>query len=279
MAKLPSLREPLFIAGFDGWGNALNVSHAMVTYMIRKLNAEYFARVNSELFFRYDQSRPYVNIEGGILKSISPPDGSFYAASAASCGRDIVLFKSNEPQLRWTHFVGELLSICQQLGVKTVIALGSMFDNVLHSDRILSAVASNEDLLSDLLQEKVIPIDYKGPSAIHSTILSEAQKRGFKCLSLWCHCPYYLEGTTHFGLLAHLGALLASLGGFELDTEELQAGWKNLSRQIQELMAKNPDLETMVNDIRRAKARGSWAGMKESAKKSKKIINLSDFFK
>jgi hypothetical protein len=32
----PDLREPLFIAGFDGWGNALDISIGMVDYLVRK---------------------------------------------------------------------------------------------------------------------------------------------------------------------------------------------------------------------------------------------------
>jgi len=49
--KLPELKEPLLIAGFDGWGNALDVSRAMAAYMIRKLNAGHFASINPDLFY------------------------------------------------------------------------------------------------------------------------------------------------------------------------------------------------------------------------------------
>jgi len=277
--KLPELKEPLLIAGFDGWGNALDVSRAMVAYMIRKLKAGHFASINPDLFYHYDKNRPSVNIEDGTLKGISAPGGGFYYARTGSQGKDLVILKAIEPNLRWINFAEELLSLCEKLNVKTIITLGSMYDNVLHSDRIISGIASNQDLFSRLRQKNVIPINYRGPSAIHSTLHSESTKRDFECISLWCHCPYYLEGTTHFGILASLGSLLSSIGDFELDVEEIEASWKDLNRQIQGIIEKNPAFQDMINNLRKAKVRGSWASMKESIKKGDKVIPLEDFLR
>ena len=277
--KLPHLDSPLLIAGFEGWGNALGISKGMVTYLIRKLKAERFAKINPDLFYRYDESRPLVNIEGGVLKSVKSPGGSFYAVHNDPNESDLIILRANEPNLRWVRFADELFSLCVKLDVKTFISLGSMYDNVLHSDRIISGVASSKGLVSELKEKDVIPINYRGPSAIHSTLHSEGRKKGLQCISLWCHCPYYLEGTTHFGLISHLGSLLSFLGGFDLDIEEIEASWRELSRQIQELVDKNPELETMINELRRAKVKGSWESMKESVRKGEKVIHMADFLK
>ena len=275
--ELPVLHKPLLIAGFEGWGNALNVSDGMVTFLIRKLDAKPFARLNPDRFYRYDKSRPFVDIKDGMVRGITPPGGAFYATEALSSGRDTIILKSDEPHLRWRQFVDNLFSLCHDLGVKSVVTLGSMYDNVLHSDRILSGFASNETLLSRMMEKHILPINYQGPSAIHSTIHMEAQKRGLESLSLWCHCPYYLEGAVHFGLLAHLGTALSFLGGFELDTQELETEWKKLNRQIQDLIEGNPDLQAMISEIRKAKFRASWTDMKGTVKKGEKVINLNDY--
>jgi proteasome assembly chaperone (PAC2) family protein len=44
--ELPQLKKPVLIAGFDGWGNALKISSGMAAYLIRKLNAKQFAKLN-----------------------------------------------------------------------------------------------------------------------------------------------------------------------------------------------------------------------------------------
>lgn len=271
----PELNDPLFIAGFDGWGNALDISSGMVDYLIRKLDSQFFGKFNPDLFYRFDENRPVVSIENGLLKKISPPGGFFYATRPGSMGRDIIILKAAEPSIRWFHFVDAILSLCHRAGVKTIIRLGSMYDNVLHTETIISALASSEKLLARLKEKKIITINYKGPSAIHTTLQDKAQRRGFDCISLWSHCPYYLQGTTHFGILAHLGSLLSSCGGFKLDTEELENAWKGLSKQIQEVIDKNPELQGMINDLRKAKVKVSW----DAAKKHDKVIHLEDFLK
>ena len=274
---LPELNNPILIAGFEGWGNALDISSGMILYLIRKLAAKAFASINPDVFYRYDETRPRVEIEEGILKNLSPPGGSFYAAKTVTQGKDLVLFNANEPNLRWFQFVDELLSLCDKLGVKTIITLGSMYDNVLHSDRIISGISSSQELFFKLESKNVMPIFYRGPSAIHSIIHSEAQKKGFQSVSLWCHCPYYLQGTTHFGLISSLGALLSFLGEFELDVEDLEASWTAIKEKIQGLVDKSPELREIIKELRKAKVRGSWANMRESSRKDDKVINLKDF--
>jgi proteasome assembly chaperone (PAC2) family protein len=275
--ELPDLKNPLLIAGFDGWGNALKISSGMATYLIRTFRGHRFAELDPDVFFRYDEKRPVVLIEDGMFKTLSPPGGAFYAAQTDPAGRDLVILKADEPNLRWHGFVAELFDLCSRLHIETIITLGSMYDHVLHTDRILSAVASNANLSSMLKQKGVNSISYQGPSAIHSSIHSEALKRNIACISLWCHCPYYLQGTTHFGILAHLAKMLAAIGGFELNTQELEASWQKLKVQIENLIENNAELQAMINDLRKAKVRGSAAEMKGTLKSDEKIINIQDF--
>ena len=275
--ELPELKNPLLIAGFDGWGNALKISSGMAAYLIRTFQAKRFAELDPDVFFRYDEKRPVVRIEDGMFKTLSPPGGTFYAAQTAPDGRDLVILKADEPNLRWFGFVEELFNLCSRLHIGTIITLGSMYDHVLHTDRILSAVASDADLSSMLRKKGVNSISYQGPSAIHSSIHSEALKRNIACMSLWCHCPYYLQGTTHFGILAHLGKMLAAIGGFELNIEDLEASWQKLKVQIENLIENNAELQAMINELRKAKVRGSAAEMKGALKSDEKIINIQDF--
>jgi proteasome assembly chaperone (PAC2) family protein len=267
----------LLIICFDGWGNALDVSRAMASYLIRNLKANPFARINPELFYRYDESRPFVKVDKGRLQNISPPGGSFYSFETGPDEKHIAILKASEPSLRWFQFVHEVLALCSKMCIEKIINVGSMYDDVLHSDLIISGLASTEDLLSTMKQKNIVPITYSGPGGIHSTLHSEAQKRGFECLSLWCHCPYYLQGATHFGLLSQLGSLLSSFGGFELDVTELDMSWKDMEKQIKTLIEENPELQAMVNGLRKAKVLGSRINMKDSRTKNGKIIQLKDF--
>jgi predicted ATP-grasp superfamily ATP-dependent carboligase len=152
-----------------------------------------------------------------------------------------------------------------------------MYDNVLHTDRIVSGVASTEDVVSRLMESNINPIDYQGPSAIHTIIHSEGSKRGFECISLWSHCPYYLQGTTHFGLLSHMGGLIAELANFQIDTPDLEANWKKLKEQINRLIDGNSELQSLISSLRKEKLKGTTTSLKGPLSSDKKIINLKDF--
>lgn len=272
---MPALRDPVFIAGFEGWGNALNVSQGLADFLIEKLSAKPFARLNPDFFYRFDENRPIVDIQDGVLKDFTPPGGTFYATEPSSASRGIIIFKALEPSLRWFHFANTVLDVCESTGVKKIFFIGSMYDNVLHTDTVVSAIASREELLDELKSRKITSINYKGPSAIHSTLLMEARRRGMDCVNIWCHCPYYLQGTVHFGLMWYLASLLSSWGEFTLDIQELEATWKEISKQIQGIIEKNPDLQSMINDLRKAKIKGSL----DPTKKHDKVIHLEDFMR
>ncbi len=274
MENLPQLKDPMLIAGFDGWGNALNVSQGTADYLIRKMNAAPFARINADLFYRYDQARPVARIENGILKGLDTPGGAYYTARSV---RDLIVLSAGEPSLRWHQFVDTMMDLCREAGVKTLITLGSMYDHTLHTDRAISAIASSRDFSAELERLNVQAIDYRGPSAIHTLIQHEAQMRGIECASIWCHCPFYLEDTTHFGMMIDLGKLLANLGGFELDVRELESGWKALNKKIDMLIEASPKLQEVIREIRKSKREGARATMKASIEKGDKVINLRDF--
>ena len=275
--ELPQLEKPLLIAGFNGWGNALNISDGMASYLIRHFGARPFAELNPDIFYRYDEQRPRVSIENGLLKNFILPKGSFYSAATDKDQSDVVILNADEPNLGWMHFVDLLFSLCRKLDVNTVITLGSMYDNVLHTDRIVSGVASTSAMLTQLQKLNVNAISYQGPSAIHSIIQSEGTRRGFECISLWSHCPYYLQGTTHFGILSHLGRLIARLGNFHLETATLDKNWKTLKEQINTLIESNDELQNLIASLRKEKAQGSTARLDDTAAGSQKIINLQDF--
>ena len=275
--SIPKLRSPILIAGFDGWGNAMDVSTETVLFFIKECNARVFARLDPDLFYRYDAFRPVVNIEAGTMKHFIPPGGTFYAAPTPPRSNDLLLFRAEEPNLNWNRFAAGLISLCKTLSVSTIVTLGSMYDNVLPSDRIISGVASQPEHSEELNIRGMVPISYQGPSAVHSLIHVEAVKAGISSISLWCHCPYYLQGTTHFGILSNLVRLLSSICLVDVDTAQIDERWEKLDVQIRQLIEDSPEFQKMISDIRKEKVRGSWASLERSGA-DRNVIDIRDFF-
>ncbi len=273
--QTPEVTHPVVIIGFEGWANGGNLAVGMIDYLIKELGATRFAKIDPNNFYRFDDARPIVKVEGGYLKEVLPPEAAFYSAQDKETGVDLVLFKANEPHLRWFSFVEVVLSLCKQLGVKLIISLGGFQDSVVHTDAIISGFASSEQLLERLKQVQVNPAEYEGPGAIHSLIFQQGKGMGIEGISLWGHCPFYLQGT-HLRLLSRMATVLADLGGFHVDTGELEKGWTQLARSIQRFIDGNPELQRAIKEIMKSKKPSE---LRRPERKDGKVIYLDDFFK
>lgn len=277
MKKIPEVSHPVLIIGFEGWANGGNVAVGMIDYFIKKFGATRFAEINPDNFYRFDEVRPTVRVKDGLLNAVIPVEAGFYAAYDEEAGIDLVLFKAHEPHFRWFSFGEAVLSLCEELGVKLIISLGGLQDSVVHTDAVISGFASSPRLLERLKENEVIPAEYEGPGAIHSMIFQQAEGRGIEGISLWGHCPFYLQGT-HLRLLCSMAEILADLVGFQVDTSELEKGWAALARSIQRFIDGNPELQNAIKDIMKSKTKP--AGEPHVPERTDdKVIYLDDFFK
>ena len=272
---MPELSRPVLIVGFEGWANGGNVAVGMIDYLIQESGATRFAKINPNNFYRFDDARPIVKVEGGRLRDVSLREAAFYAAHETQTEVDLILLKAGEPHIRWFSFVEIVLSLCRQLRVDLIISFGGLQDNVVHTDAIISGFASSEHLLQRLKQAQVVPADYEGPGAIHSLILQQAKSMGIEGISLWGHCPFYLQGT-HLRLLSRMAAVLADVANVHVDTSELQKGAMQLARKIQRFIDDNPELQNVIKEIMKSKTASQPPG---PGRKDGKVIYLDDFFK
>ncbi len=278
LEETPSLDNPVLIAGFEGWGNALSVAVRMIAELCKRLDAKPMGHLKADRFYRYDETRPAIHIQDGRAKSIAMPGGKLYFAASGANRPDLILLRADEPALHWRKFSDDLLDLCDRFEVSQLITLGSMVDQVLHTEQIISAAASEEALLSTLKGIKVKPINYEGPGGIHSLIQVEAPLRNIPCVSLWCHCPYYLQDTVHFGYLVKLGQVLSRLIGLTLDFSDLERRWHSLCRRIETLIQDNTKLQAEIERLRQQRPAGSLKGP-ATPRAGGTVIQLNDFIR
>jgi proteasome assembly chaperone (PAC2) family protein len=275
--KMPEVSHPVLIIGFEGWANGGNVAVGMIDYLIKKFRATRFAEIDPDNFYRFDDVRPTVRVKDGLLNAVIPVETGFFAASKEEAGIDLVLFKAHEPHCRWFAFCEAVLSLCQELGVELIISLGGLQDSVVHTDAVISGFASSLDLLERLKENQVIPAEYEGPGAIHSLIFQQAEGMGIEGVSLWGHCPFYIQGT-HLRLLCRMATVLEDLAGFEVDISELEKGWTQLARSIQRFIDGNPELKNAIKEIMKSKTKPAGE-LRAVEGTDDKVIYLDDFFK
>ena len=68
-----------FGSGILGWPDAAQVSTCTLSYLIDKLPAIKLAEIESDDYYDFTKIRPLVNIEGGLVSSMTvPKNGAYY---------------------------------------------------------------------------------------------------------------------------------------------------------------------------------------------------------
>ncbi|MEM2889123.1 MAG: PAC2 family protein [Candidatus Bathyarchaeia archaeon] len=115
--KKPQLKNPLLLEGLPGIGLVANIA---VAYLIRKLNAEFFAEIIAPSF-------PDVSVteKDGSIKT--PFCHLYYHKSDIYCSRDLILLYGNTQALsrRGQYALcGCILDLAENLGCQEIITLG-----------------------------------------------------------------------------------------------------------------------------------------------------------
>ena len=270
--QMPKLHDPVLIAGFGDWSNAGNVALKSIDYLIEKKGALLIAEINPDYFYQFTQNRPVITIKKGRFYGLIIKKISFYFFHNNEGKNDIILLRAQEPDYRWSMFIQILFHLCKQWGVSLIVSLGGMYDDVLHTEAIVSGVYSFGDWKNVLVNKNIPLIDYEGPSGIHALIMEKAETERHPFIGLWGRSPLYLRGT-NFRVVMRIVSLLASLFAFSVDVGELESSLKEFEDQIVGILEDNSELQEYIEKIKKIRSG------KLRKKDTPKIINIKDFMR
>ncbi len=243
-----NLRRPLMIAGFEGWNDGGSAASSSVERMIKAFEADRFARLDPEEFYVFSESRPTVTLLDGTSRRIDWQTNDFFSASLPGAGRDVVLFKGTEPNLRWRGYCANLLSVAQALNVETVVTLGAYLADVLYTLPVQVTGFSNRMDLHE--RYDVRPSNYEGPTGIVGVFGDYCRQRDVAMLSLWGGVPYYISIPNPKAVHA-LVSKLRTIFGFEMDLAELESEADNFDNEINDVVAKDPNVAAYVRELKK----------------------------
>lgn len=245
-----ALREPYMVIGIGGWPNAGEVSVMSVKYLIEKLTARKFAELEGKWFYDMSFSRPFVNIEDGLLKSYVPPYNEFYYAVDGKHGRDLVFSVGREPNIDWEGYVDAVLGVAQEAGAVKVFTFGGVLDQISHNAvPTISGIVNRPELLPELRKHGILPSNYSGPSSVHGLILEEARRRGIPALSLWGHVPSYFPGPNPKVAYALL-LKFVEMTGIDVDLEDMKRRCGTFDESVRDFLEKSQDLGDLLKSLK-----------------------------
>ena len=255
------------VIAFGGWPDANRVATYAARYLADRLQADKIGEIDSNPFYDFAIQRPFINIEEGLIKEYTLPQNELYAWKSKGL-KDLLLLIGVEPHTNWHRYVEAIIQALELGTVHRVCLLGALIDQVPHTvNPLVSGVATSPELLEEMKLHGVEPVDYAGPSGVHSLIMNECGRRGIPALNLWGYVPPYIKDVdvrTVHQLLSKVKTLL----GLEVDLEDLRIEGNLLESQLDAAMERDRAFSETVRQLEREyeRARSNHLpGRKESS--------------
>ena len=244
------MHEPHAIAMVEPWTDAGRVATLALEDIGRQFGAQELARIaNPGSFYDFTRYRPIVHLRDGT-RELSVPN-TVVSFARQTDGTDLVIVKMLEPHMCGEVYVEEVISLLQALGVRRYVWLGSMYDMVPHTRRLLvSGGAIGAAAEKDVLRLKILPTDYTGPSSITFQIVQKVPARGID--AMWCvvHLPQYVQVDEDYVGKMRLMELLRELYGSSVDETDADRAREQVET-INEAMRGSTDLAAVVTQFER----------------------------
>lgn len=186
----PELVDPIVIAAFEGWNDAADAASSVVDHLMRVWDARVVGAVDPEDFYDFQVNRPVVGSDARGYRRLTWPTTQIAVASPPDLGRDVILIRGIEPNMRWRQFCAELLAATDELGGELVVTLGALLADTPHTRPIpVTGTATEPELVERLKLEQST---YEGPTGIVGVFQDACVRVDMPAVSYWAAVPHYV---------------------------------------------------------------------------------------
>jgi proteasome assembly chaperone (PAC2) family protein len=180
----------VLIAAFEGWNDAADAASGAVDHLLEVWDARLVAAIDPEDFYDFQVNRPMVGGDEQGQRRITWPSTQLSVASPPGAGRDVILLRGIEPNMRWRQFCAELLAAADELGAELVVTLGALLADTPHTRPIPVSGTTTQGDLADRL--KLEQSNYEGPTGIVGVFQDAAVRNDLPAVSFWAAVPHYV---------------------------------------------------------------------------------------
>ena len=245
--ELRPLRSPVLVAAFEGWNDAADAASTAVDHLLEVWNGELVAVIDPEDFYDFQVNRPTISGDDDGGRRITWPSTQLSVASPPGSGRDVILLRGIEPNMRWRQFCAELLAGADQLGASQCVTLGALLADTPHTRPIpVSGTTTDEELRERLdLEEST----YEGPTGIVGVFQDACVSNGMPAVSIWAAVPHYVaQPPCPKATLALLG-MVEDVLGIPIPLGDLPEDAKAWERGVDELASEDDEIADYVRAL------------------------------
>lgn len=248
----PELRSPVALVAFEGWNDASDAASGVIAYIVGQFDAEPFAVIDPEEFIDFHQTRPTVEVTGGVTDELAWPATRAYAVKLEDCDHDLLLILGDEPQLRWQTFGRAVSELLSDFGVSQVVLLGAFLGQVPHTIPvpIIGTAGSSEELA----KHGLVGADYAGPTGIVGVLSHLFRQDGLPTTSLWAATPHYLGTNPNPKAMLALLDQAARMLDIPVDATELSEVAGEFESRVDAAMSASKEFTEYVSRLEKAAA-------------------------
>ncbi len=238
---------PTMLVTFAGWPDAAEAATGAIRYLVENLPAAKFAEIDPEEFYDFTEVRPYTRLGSDGERVVIWPSNDFYYYAPEDEARRLIIYSGTEPSLRWKTFSRTLITVARAHGVRTVISLGALLDEVPHTrEPRITGRASTRELRDRAEWLGVRESRYEGPTGIHTAFMAACKSQGLDHVSIWGHSPHYVSNSPNPAVSHSLLTRLRSLIDVDVDLERLRAAGEEATSKLTQAIAEEPEIMAYV---------------------------------
>ncbi|MBY6311747.1 PAC2 family protein [Rhodococcus kroppenstedtii] len=244
---MPTLRDPVLVAAFEGWNDAGDAASGAVEHLELIWDATPLAELDSEDYYDYQVNRPTVRQVDGVTREIDWPSTRLSLCSPPGSDRDVVLLRGIEPNMRWRSFCDDLLDFVEELGVRTVVILGALLADTPHTRPVpVTGTAYSTEAAEQFNLEQT---RYEGPTGITGVLQDQCVRAGVPAVSLWAAVPHYVSQPPNPKATVALLQRVEDVLDIEVPLGELPMQAEDWEQQVTEMTEDDEEIAEYVRSL------------------------------
>ncbi len=241
-----AVESPVLLLATESWLDAGFGAQGAIAATLGTIPTEVLATFTADEFIDFRARRPTARISDGILAGLNWPEIQLRAGQDGA-GQSVLVLVGPEPDMAWHAFIGAVVGLAEELGVRLVVSLGAYAAAVPHTRPVrLMAIATVAELAARV---GVVAGTTEVQAGIQTALQEGFADVDIPAIGIWARVPHYLAALPYPAASAALVEALATVAGLELDAGELHAAAASVLTQIDEVLATSEEHRELVRGL------------------------------
>lgn len=242
------LEGPVLVVALEGWVDAgLGAATALAT-LLDGSPTQSLVTFDADHLLDQRARRPVSRIVNGVTTELTWPSTQIRAGVDVN-GSDVLYLIGPEPDFHWRDFVEAVVSLAVDYGVRLLVGLGAFPAPAPHTRPVKLAATAPATSAELVTRVGVVQGELEVPAGVLAALELGFGEVGIPAVSLWARVPHYVAAMPFPEASAALVEGLSHISGLSFDATSLRAAADSSRRQVDELIAGNPEHLAMVRKL------------------------------